>query len=63
MSAGCLVQGVVGPGSLEMHRGGSSTARLKSGAETCWEESRLRRAEILALPSKSKPIATAKDED
>jgi hypothetical protein len=54
MRAGCLVQGVVSADSLEMHRGGSSTARLKSGVEKCWEESRLRRAETLA-PARFSP--------
>jgi hypothetical protein len=33
--------------------GGKSTKRLKSGAEKCWEERRLRRAEILAPPRSS----------
>ena len=32
MRAGCIAQGIVGLGDLETGDGGSSTARLKSGA-------------------------------
>jgi len=50
MRARCIAQRVVGLGSFETLRGGSSTAQLKSGATNSWGKPNPRRAEIFAPP-------------
>src|ERR1700730_7429431 len=58
MRAGCIRPACRGFNRATTQRGGTSTARLKSGAGTSWGKNHPGRAEIFALPD-SPPDASS----